>query len=111
MTKQPTLFDHQETTQEERDFLDYCHTDIGIKAMQYDKDNPDVYELFCKYAYQALKSGRKNYSANAIFEIIRWHTSIETKGDDFKISNNYRAYYARKLMALRKEFTGFFRIR
>ena len=29
---------------------------------------------------------------------IRWETSIDTVGDDFKIRNDYIAYYARLFM-------------
>ena len=77
----------------------------------YDKENPHVYLLFIKFAREAECSGRSNYSSNAIFERIRWFVDVETSGDTFKINNNYRPYYARKMMQDYPEFGGFFRTR
>lgn len=73
--------------------------------------NPEVYELFKKYTFEAINAGHKHYSAYAIVERIRWHTEVETKGDEFKINNNHRPYYARLFMYHHKEHEGFFRLR
>lgn len=77
----------------------------------YHSVNPHVYDLFYKFAKEALNRGYKNYSANAIFERIRWYIDVETEGDQFKVNNNYRPYYARKLMEDEPIFQDFFRIR
>ena len=42
----------------------------------YHNKNPHVYENFLKFTKQAYNSGRSNYSANGIFERMRWHTDI-----------------------------------
>ena len=84
---------------------------IEEKFEVYDKENPVVYELFVKFAKEAKSSGRKTFSANAIFERIRWFVDVETSGDSFKVNNNYRPYYARKMMQEFLEFEGFFRTR
>lgn len=81
------------------------------KFETYHKENPRVYELFVRFAKEALNSGYKTFSANAIFERIRWYVSVETVGDSFKLNNNYRPYYARKLMLDQSEFEGFFNTR
>ena len=83
--------------------------DLKHKWWNWHKKNPHVWELFVQYTFQAINAGRKNYSVNAIFERIRWHTDIETKGDSFKISNNHRAYYARYFHVMYPEHDGFFR--
>jgi len=45
-----------------------------------------------------------------VFERIRWHTDVETRGDTpFKLSNNHRAYYARFFMHNHPEYQGFFK--
>ena len=77
----------------------------------YDKENPHIYLLFVKFTKEAKGSGRCSYSSNAIFERIRWFVDVETSGDTFKINNNYRPYYARKMMQDYPEFSGFFRTR
>lgn len=70
--------------------------ELEIKFNQYNLNNPHVYNLFTKYANEVIGAGHERYSSKAIFERIRWHLSIETKGDKFKLNNNYTAYYARK---------------
>lgn len=76
----------------------------------YDKENPEIWHQFKKFAYQAKKKGFQHYSAKGIFEIIRWHTATEGN-DGFKINNNYHADYARKMMATFPSYEGFFRTR
>lgn len=81
-----------------------------IDFNRYDEENPHIWKAFVKYSKEAKAKGFKNYSANGIFEIMRWHTSIEGSGA-YKISNNYRPDYARKMMREYPEFQGFFRIK
>lgn len=78
---------------------------------EWHKENPHVYELFERFSLQAINSGRKNFSHWLIMNRIRWETAITTTGDDFKIRNDFIAYYARLFMALHPEHDGFFRIR
>lgn len=77
---------------------------------EYDRENPQIWKAFVKYAKQAKARGFKHYSAKGIFEIIRWHTGVSGNGE-FKLNNNYHAGYARKMMKMYPEFEGFFRIR
>lgn len=81
-----------------------------IDFKTYDQENPHIWTAFVKYAREAKNRGFKNYSTNGIFEIMRWHTNIEKDGE-FKINNNYRPDYARKMMSLYPEFNDFFKIR
>ena len=79
------------------------------KFNKFDAENPHVWRMFLQFADQVRLTGRLVYSVNAIFEKIRWHTDIETKSDtDFKLSNNHRAYYARKYMNSHPNRAGFF---
>ena len=81
-----------------------------IDFNKYDQDNPEIWILFKKYSLEAMLKGFKNYSANGIFEVIRWHTGANGN-DNFKVNNNYRPDYARKMMTENEAFRGFFRIR
>jgi len=83
---------------------------MAIDFEKYDRENPEIWVNFVKYAAEAKAKGFKHYSANGIFEIMRWHTKI-SGNDSFKISNNYRPDYARKMMRLYPEYQGFFRIK
>ena len=82
-----------------------------IDFKKYHEENPHIWEAFKKYSFKAKERGIKNYSANGIFEIIRWHTAIEAKDGKYKLGNNYRPDYARKMMEEFPEFEGFFRVR
>ena len=61
----------------------------------YDATNPQVWEEFEKLADLAVSKGRTVLSARLILEGIRWNTYI-SGNDDYKINNNYHAFYARK---------------
>lgn len=72
------------------------------------KENPHVYELFERFSNEAIGKGHTRLSAWLIINRIRWETMVETSGDDFKISNDYIAYYARLFMAYNPQHEGFF---
>lgn len=78
---------------------------------KFHKENPHVWELFVRFTNHAIEAGYTNYSAYAVFERIRWHTEVETKGDPFKVNNNHRPYYARYFHHCFPEHDGFFRTR
>lgn len=82
-----------------------------IDFKKYHKENPHIWKAFKKFARQAkYEKGFKHYSSYGIFEIMRWHTGITGTGE-FKINNNFRPDYARKMMKKYPEFRGFFRTR
>lgn len=79
---------------------------------QYHQNNPHVFELFLKYARQLKVAGREHYGTKAIIERVRWHLTVETVGDDFKLNNNYTSCYARLLtINYPGEFDHFFQFR
>lgn len=78
---------------------------------EYHAQNPKVYDLFDRFTKYAIQRGRTRFSVSVIVERIRWETTIETAGDDFKINNNHRAYYARLWMRNNPQYQGFFATR
>lgn len=82
-----------------------------LKWWDWHKQNPAVYELFVKYTKEAINAGHEHYGAKGVIERIRWHTSVETGGDIFKINNNWAPFYARLFMVDYPEHDGFFRLR
>lgn len=78
---------------------------------KFHEENPHVYVLFDRFANEVVRAGRDVFSVSLIIERIRWYTNIETHGDDFKINNNFRAYYARLWMKNNPQHNGLFRIR
>lgn len=77
---------------------------------KFHERNPIVWELFEQFTMQIVGM-RNKYSAQAVFERIRWQMDIETDGVVVKLNNNFCAYYARMFEAKHPEFTGFFRSR
>ena len=84
---------------------------LDDKFEQYHEDNPHVYDLFKHFTFELIEHGAKHYSPQAVIERIRWHTTIQTEGDAFKINNNWSAYYSRMFMQDYPEHNTFFRKR
>jgi hypothetical protein len=82
--------------------------ELLAKFKEFHADNPIIYDLFRKYALEAKAAGRKRFSHWMILNRIRWYSTVETTGDDYKISNDYIAIYARLLVWQMPEFEGFF---
>jgi hypothetical protein len=76
----------------------------------YNKENPDIYSLFEKYAMEASKH-RSKYSAKIIFHIIRWNTMLSGKDSEYKIDDGWISHYARLFMDKHPELNGFFETR
>ena len=82
------------------------------QVIAYHKQHPEVWEMFEEFAFQMINRGYKNYSVNAIFERIRWEKDAGGDGiTQFKIGNNYRAFYSRAFMKKFPQYDGFFRTR
>lgn len=78
----------------------------------YHAANPHVYEVFKKFASDAIQAGLAKYSARAIVHRIRWHFDVETaRTDDFKINNNHSPFYARLFLEEHPQHAGFFELR
>lgn len=84
---------------------------LEAQFWEYHKTNPKVYSLFGKFAGEAARANRGNFGVGAIFERMRWFTAIETFGEEYKLNNNYRAYYGRLWMRDNPEYDGFFSTR
>jgi len=78
--------------------------------LEYDFDNPHIWDKFEEFALLAA-SRRKHFGVGAVMERIRWYTEIEANRDDYKVNNNWRAFYARKFALKYPEHAGFFRCR
>jgi hypothetical protein len=79
--------------------------------VRFHKENPRVWRLFEQLSLRMLYKGHMSYSANAIFEQIRRHMNVTTTGDKVKLSNNYRAYYARLFHLRHPHLNNFFKCR
>jgi hypothetical protein len=75
-------------------------------------DHPEVETYLIALAYELRGKGYRRYGISALWERLRWHFQIEVGlGEDFKLNNNFRSRYARKIMQERPDLDGFFEIR
>tara|TARA_E500000081_G_scaffold98253_1_gene99324 strand:+ start:97 stop:372 length:276 start_codon:yes stop_codon:yes gene_type:complete len=85
--------------------------ELKRKWWQWHNENPHIYEAFEKYSLYAISRGKQKLSAWLIINRLRWDTEVETTGGEFKISNDFIAYYARLFMAYNPEYEGFFNVK
>ena len=83
--------------------------DLKDKWWAWHKENPEFYELFKRFTFQAIQKGHRRLSAWLIVNRIRWETMIVTTGNEYKISNDFIALYARLFMHEYPDYKGFFR--
>lgn len=86
-------------------------TELKRKFLKFHRNNPEVYFELKNLAFDMLESGLTKYSISGLFEVLRFNKHLKTRGSDFKLSNNHRAYYSRLLMKKEPELKGFFNTR
>jgi len=99
--------------------LDYKSDDVTRydemrdEWLNFHNENPQVWELFCRFTRQIADRGFTSYSADAVIQRIRWETD-QARVDcekNFKINNNHIPFYARAFMNACPQYSGFFRTR
>lgn len=85
---------------------------IEAQAREFDHANPWIFEHLVRLARARRDAGYPHGSINQLFEVLRWERDLLVHTTDgLKLNNNYRAYYARKLMAVHPDLSGFFHTR
>lgn len=77
---------------------------------RFHTDNPHVYDELVRLAQTSNRAGHRTSIAQ-LFEVLRWQHGIGTRGDDFKLNNSYRSYYARLIMRREPDLDGIFNLR
>ena len=73
--------------------------------------NPHVYAELVTLARRLRARGIDRYGIAGLFEVLRYDYTIRTGATDFKLNNNYRAFYARMIMANHPELANLFEVR
>lgn len=86
---------------------------IRAKFEAFDQEHPEVYTALVRYSRQWMSHGNRKLGIATLFEKLRWewHVTSLADHDGFKLNNNYRAHYARKIMAENPDLDGLFEIR
>lgn len=82
------------------------------KFQKFDADNPWVFTELEKMTAQWLTYGHKRASIAMFWEVLRWTNGTAVKTDEvFKLSNNHKPWYVRKLIAKHPEWQDVFSLR
>ena len=73
--------------------------------------NPHVYDELVRLARRLRVRGIDRYGIAGLFEVLRYDHTIRTGTADWKLNNNYRAFYARMIMANHPELANLFEVR
>lgn len=86
--------------------------EIEAAARKFDHAHPEVFYTLVALAREEKAAGVSRGSIAALFEIVRRNKRIQTAGlEDYALNNSWRAYYARKIMAICGDLDGFFETR
>jgi hypothetical protein len=80
-------------------------SEAARKFLKFHDENPDVYWRLVRMLQDAKAAGRIRIGMGMLFEVLRWQTMLETSDQDFKLNNNYRAWYTR-LISVRRPDLG-----
>lgn len=73
--------------------------------------NPHVYVAIVSLARELRRQGWAKAGMKQIFEQLRWRFAVATRGDAWRMNNNYTAHYARLVMSREPDLAGFFETR
>jgi hypothetical protein len=102
------------------DFEEINGKSIEEAFEEFDKANPEVYKVFCRFAEQwiskQLEAGKKledvRISAKQVCGRIRWWSSVEVeKTTDFRINDAFTCLYARKFLKDHPKYESVFELR
>ncbi len=83
---------------------------ITERAERFHRRNPSVYTFAVSVSRYTKSKGVQHYGIGAVWEIMRFKY-LETHGDIYKLNNNYRAWYARRIMQNEPDLANFFTTR
>jgi hypothetical protein len=85
---------------------------MADKFRLFHESNPHVYCTLRRLAREWInRTGKQKLGIGALYERARWDIAIQTNDPEFKLNNNYRAFYARLLMARERDLDGIFQLR
>lgn len=79
----------------------------------FHRANPHVYDELVRLARDLKDRGHTKIGIGMLFEVLRWQRMMHTSDphSSFKLNNNYRSRYARRIMRREEDLAGFFEIR
>ena len=83
---------------------------IPERFKRFHSANPHVYDALVTLARQFRQRREDSkIGIGMLYEVLRWNYYMTTDSeDDYKLSNDFRAFYARKIMAENPDLKGIF---
>ncbi|MEV4557214.1 hypothetical protein AB0K51_09465 [Kitasatospora sp. NPDC049285] len=73
--------------------------------------NPWVLDALEELTADCLTRGFPHVGIGMLFEILRWRYGLHTRGDAFRLNNNFRSRYVRLLIDRHPEWISVFEVR
>ncbi len=71
---------------------------IELAARKFDAEHPEVFVYILAECREWRLAGGDEWSIKGVFERLRWAQHFgKFEGEEWKLNNNYTAYYARKV--------------
>ena len=88
-------------------------TDIDEAWLLFHFANPHIYTTLVEMVRQAKRLGWTSGGMRMFWERLRWHefTRTQDQTSAFKLNDHYPPRYARLIMALEPDLSGFFETR
>lgn len=97
------------------EFLPIVPTPSGLTIEEsfglFHHGNPHIYRLLKQMAIDYKRKGHAHCGMKMLWEALRYSSAVKTRGEPYKLNNNYTALYARLLMKQERELVGFFEVR
>lgn len=84
---------------------------IDIAFAEFHKKNPLVWKTFEAECFKAIRAGKVKISAKQLIGYIRWHVSLQTTDEKFKINDAFTSRYARMFANKNKRYQYMFEYR
>lgn len=87
--------------------------DLARSFERFHAANPGVYATLVRLARRAKQEGHTQIGISMLWEIMRWEVLVgDTKlGEGYKLNNNHRAFFARRIMEQEPDLEGMFATR
>ncbi len=84
---------------------------IEERFQRFHEASPIVAQALAGMALELKQAGVQHFGIKALFETLRYKSAIETRGEPWKLNNNFTAHNARHSMATWPQLDGFFELR
>jgi hypothetical protein len=87
-------------------------SDMAIKFEDFHRKNPHVYRVLVDKAREWVRrTGKERVGISMLYEGARWEIAMQTSDENYKLSNDHRAFYARLIMAQEPDLRNMFVIK